>query len=114
MKKLITLFLFLAIGSLAIADIKDPVSWSYTATKKSGNTYDVTITATVAKPWHIYSQTSPKGVGLPTKISFKKNPLVTINGAVKENGKLQSEYNKEADATIKYFSDKVEFVQTIT
>lgn len=113
MKKLITLFLFLAIGSLAIADVKDPVSWSYVAKKKSANTYDIVITATLQKPWHIYSVTSPKGAGMPTNLLFKKNPLISLFGPIRENGKLQSEYSKDFDATIKYYADKVEFIQTI-
>lgn len=113
MKKIITLFLFLAIGSLAIADAKDPVMWSYAAKKKSDNTYEVVITATLPKPWHIYSVTSPKGAGMPTKILFKKNPLISLLGPIKENGKLKSEYNKDFESEVKYYSDKVEFIQTI-
>jgi len=114
MKKILGLIVGLVAGSfLAMADVKDPVSWSFTAKKKSDKSYDVVITATLASPWHIYSMTSPKGAGQPTKIGFKKNPLVTIVGAVKENGKLQSEYSKDFDATVKYYSNKVEFVQNV-
>jgi thiol:disulfide interchange protein DsbD len=114
MKKIFSLMLCLVAGSfLAIADVKDPVSWSFTAKKKSDNSYDVVITANVSSPWHIYSMTSPKGAGLPTKISFKKNPLVTVVGAVKENGKLESEYSKDFEATVKYYSNKVEFIQNV-
>jgi outer membrane receptor protein involved in Fe transport len=113
MKKIITLFLFLAVGSLAFADVKDPVSWTYTAKKKSGNTYDIVITASVLQPWHIYSVSSPKGAGMPTNILFKKNPLISLFGPIRENGKLKSEYSKDFDATVKYYAGKVEFIQTI-
>jgi hypothetical protein len=113
MKKIITLFVLLAIGTAAFAGVKDPVTWSFAAKKRAENTYEVVITATVAKPWHIYSITSPKGAGMPTEILFKKNPLISLLGPIKENGKLQSEYNKDFDATIKYYADKVEFVQMI-
>jgi hypothetical protein len=113
MKKLVAIFLFLGIGSLAIADVKDPVSWTYTAKKKSANTYDIVITATLQNPWHIYSVTSPKGAGMPTNLLFKKNPLISLFGPIRENGKLQSEYSKDFDATVKYYAGKVEFIQTI-
>lgn len=114
MKKILSLILLLIAGSfLAMADVKDPVSWSFTAKKKSDKSYDVVITATVTSPWHIYSMTSPKGAGQPTQISFKKNPLISLVGSVKENGKLQSEYSKDFDATVKYYSNKVEFVQNV-
>lgn len=114
MKKIVALILMLAVGSFAIADTKDPVSWSFSARKKTANTYEVVITANVANPWHIYSVTSPKGAGMPTKINFKKNPLVSVTGGVKENGKLETVYDKDTETTVKYFANKVEFVQTVT
>ncbi|MCE3283474.1 MAG: cytochrome c-type biosis protein DsbD, protein-disulfide reductase [Chitinophagaceae bacterium] len=113
MQKIITLFLFLVAGSMAIAQVKDPVSWKYEAKKKSDNKYEIVITATLPKPWHIYSMKSPEGAGMPTKITFKKNPLIKLSGAIKENGKLQSEYDKNFDLTVKYYSDKVEFIQLV-
>lgn len=114
MKKLIGVMIWLVCSALAIGQSKDPVSWSFASKKKGDNTYDIIITATLPKPWHIYSVTSPKGAGLPTKITFKKNPLVTITGAVKENGKLESQYDENFDMQVKYYSGKVEFIQTVT
>ena len=115
MKRIITILLCLVTGSMAFSQgAKDPVTWTYTAKKKTDNTYDIVITATVPKPWHIYSSTSPKGAGMPTKITIKKNPLVTLSGGVKESGKLEKEYDKNFEMEVKYYSDKVEFTQTIT
>lgn len=104
--------LSLAIATMAFSQ-KDPVSWTYTAKKKSANTYDIVITATMPKPWHIYSIKSPKGAGLPTNILFKKNPLVSLLGPIRENGKLESQYDENFEMEVKYYSNKVEFIQTI-
>ena len=115
MKRIVTVLALLMLGNIALGQvIKDPVTWTYSAKKKTANTYDIVITATVARPWHIYSTTSPKGAGMPTKITLKKNPLVTLTGGVKEKGKLEKEYDKNFEMDVKYFSDKVEFTQTIT
>lgn len=115
MKRIVTFLLFMMMGSMAFSQVtKDPVTWTYVAKKKTDNTYDIVITATVAKPWHIYSTTSPKGAGMPTKITIKKNPLITVTGGVKEKGKLEKEYDKNFEMEVKYFSDKVEFTQTVT
>ncbi len=108
---------FLVVGILAfsmngMAQLKDPVKWS-ASSKKSGSGYDVTLTATLPKPWHIYSQHTGDGGPIPTTFQFAKNPLVTFNGAVKEVGKLKEEYDKNFDTKVKYFGDKVEFVQNI-
>ena len=40
--------------------------------------YEVTLTATLPKPWHIYSQHTGDGGPIPTKVKFTKNPLVTL------------------------------------
>jgi DsbC/DsbD-like thiol-disulfide interchange protein len=115
MKRIITFLLCVTMGSMAFSQVaKDPVTWTYVAKKKTDNTYDVIITATVAKPWHIYSATSPKGAGMPTKITIKKNPLISLSGGIKEKGKLEKEYDKNFEMEVKYYSDKVEFTQTIT
>ena len=115
MKRIVTFLVLLMLGNIAFGQvIKDPVTWSYSAKKKTANTYDIVITATVARPWHIYSTTSPKGAGMPTKITLKKNPLVTLTGGVKEKGKLEKQYDENFEMDVKYFSEKVEFTQTIT
>ncbi len=108
----LTILMFLAIGLQAGAQIKDPVKWTATA-KKSGSGYDVILTATLPKPWHIYSQHTGDGGPIPTSLKFAKNPLVTFNGAVKEVGKLKEEYDKNFDTKVLYFGDKVDFVQNV-
>ena len=114
MRRILSLvfFLFVALGSQAIAQLKDPVQWS-AASKKTGSGYEVTITASLPKPWHIYSQFTGDGGPIPTTFKFAKNPLVTFNGQVKEVGKLKEEYDKNFDTKVKYYGDKVEFVQNV-
>jgi len=113
MKRICTLLLCAVFSLSAAAQPKDPVSWTYSARKKSNNTYDIVLTATLPKPWHIYSVKSPKGAGMPTTILFRKNPLVSLFGPIRENGKLQSQYDEIFEAEVKYYSTKVEFIQTI-
>ena len=115
MKRILGFLLLVTMGSTVFGQVtKDPVTWSYAAKKKSDNTYDIVITATLPKPWHIYSTTSPKGAGMPTKITIKKNPLISLAGTVKEKGKLEKQYDENFEMEVKYYSNKVEFVQTIT
>ena len=114
MRKLIFLFFALIIAAVTVqAQIENPVKWSYTATKVSDKVYQVVITATLPKPWHIYSQNTPDGGPKPTKISYTKNPLLVINGEPKENGSLKTVHDNNFGVDVKYFGDKVEFVQTV-
>ena len=113
MKKYILVSLFIFGAVLTQAQRMNPVNWSFQAVKKADKQYDVILTANVEAPWHIYSQFVKKGP-IPTTIEFKTNPLVQIKGAAKELGKLEKSFDKNFDAEISYFSDKVQFVQSVT
>ena len=111
MKQLIVLTALLISGVFCLA--QDPVKWNFTAKKIADNTYEVHLTATVEQSWHIYSQTTPEGGPAPTVISFTKNPLLTIQGKAKEVGKLLQKHEEVFGVDVKYFNEKVNFVQVI-
>ncbi len=110
-------FLFFSLFSFAFSLFsfaqKDPTIWKYEAKKKTAGVYEVVITATLAKPWHIYSQNTGKGGPVPTKLVFKTNPLLIVEGKTKENGKLEKSYDENFKTNVLYYANKVEFVQTI-
>ena len=114
MKKFILFLAFVATSAVAMAQQKDPVQWSFTSVKKSDKVYEVTFTATIEKPWHIYSQSTPKGGPVPTKIVYKNNPLAKTTGAAKENGTLKTKHEEVFGVDVKYFDNKVSFTQNIT
>ncbi len=112
MHKIISLIICALFVYNAMAQIKDPVKWTATSRKKA-NGYEVVITATLPKPWHIYSQNTGEGGPVATNFKFTKNPLLTFNGEVKEVGKLKENYDKLFDTKVKYYGDKVDFVQAL-
>ena len=112
MQKILFFLTCIFLSVAAFAQIKDPVKWS-TASKKKGDNYEVVLTATLPKPWHIYSQKTGDGGPLPTKLTFTKNPLLNLIGNVKEEGKMKQQYDKLFDTNVKYYGDKVDFVQTV-
>lgn len=93
---------------------ENPVSFKYEVKNVGGNLYEIKIIARIEDPWHIYSQYTPtEGPSLPTHISFSKNPLVEIVGKPEEKGKLITKHEEILDVDLKYFTEKVEFVQKI-
>lgn len=113
MKKII-FALIVTISALNVfAQPKDPVTWKYESKKKSDGVYELLITATVPQPWHIYSQFTPKGGPVPTKFTFKPNPLVALDGKAKEVGKLEKTNDQTFKVEVLFFSNSVQFVQTI-
>src|SRR3954469_1879053 len=112
MRKIIFFFIAALFAFNAMAQIKDPVKWSTTSRKKAGG-YEVVLTATLPKPWHIYSQKTGEGGPVATNFKFGANPLITFDGQVKEVGALKENYDKLFDTKVKYFGDKVDFVQSV-
>jgi hypothetical protein len=113
MKKLMTLLLVMGITVIGMAQNSDPVSWSFSAKKIADKTYEVHLTATIASPWHMYSQNSPEGGPLPTKVEFAKNPLVTLDGKTKEVGKMETKFEDVFGVDVKQYAGKVDFVQVV-
>jgi hypothetical protein len=90
-----------------------PVEWKYVAKKIAIKTYEVRILATVDESWHIYSQQTPNGGPKPTSIRFTKNPLLMMQGKVKEEGDMEIYHEEVFGVDVYAYTGKVEFVQTI-
>lgn len=107
---------FLAIlfitGSSAFAQLESPVKWAYSAKKISDKMYELHITATLDDKWHIYAQDAGEGPE-PTSFVFDKNPLIKLDGKVKESGKLEKAYDPNFKSTLKFYSTRVDFIQKV-
>lgn len=109
-------FLFIAlmfITMIGFSQVVDPASFTFSAKKKTANVYEVIMTVTLEKGWHIYSQNTGKGGPLPTKITFKANPLITLDGKIIEKGKLQKSFDENFKTNVLQYSNTVVFVQVV-
>ncbi|MBN8835969.1 MAG: hypothetical protein J0I09_01800 [Sphingobacteriia bacterium] len=100
-------------SQFAAAQPIEPVSWKFETTKKADGVIEFKATATVQKPWHIYSQNTGKGGPVATSFTFKPNPLLTIEGKLNEIGKLEKVYDNNFKTNVLYYSNTVSFVQVI-
>ena len=112
-KSLFALALLFICNQVVIAQVENPVTWTYTAVKIAAKKYELHLTAVVDGNWHIYSQNAGEGPE-PTSFSFTKNPLVKLDGKVIEAGKMESVYDPNFKSTLKFYNNKVDFVQKIT
>jgi hypothetical protein len=109
-------FIFLAVFSVAIASAQtlNPVSWSFGSKKINDKEYELQLIATIQPGWHLYSQTQPEdAIAQPTSFNFNKNPLLDLNGKVKEVGKLEKYKDEKLDVSANQYSNKVVFVQKV-
>lgn len=112
MKKVLLIITILFTVHLASAQLLNPVKWSYTATKVSDKLYEIHLTAVLEKKWHIYAQDAGEGPE-PTSFRFNPNPLVKLDGKVKEVGKLEKQFDPNFNSMLKFYGDKVDFVQRV-
>ena len=113
MKKIFFLLIFLIAAGRGFSQVQEPVKWTFTSKKIDGFIFEISLTAAVDANWHIYSQTTPSGGPFPTVIAFTKNPLIQLEGPVKEVGKLEQKHEPLFGVDVKQYSKKVVFIQTV-
>lgn len=92
----------------------NPVVWTFSAKKTGTNTYEIHMTATIQNGWHLYSQVQPEdAIAMPTTFTINPNPLFTLNGKIKEIGKMEKFVDKVLDLSANQYSEKVDFVQVV-
>ncbi len=112
MKKIFTLFIFTFFVANIFAQTENPIVWTYAAKKVARDVYELHITATIQPKWHIYAQQAGEGP-IPTEIQFDKNPLIKLDGVVKELGTLEKQYDENFKSTLQFYSKKIDFVQKV-
>lgn len=112
MKKCIGLFAAILLS--AVLGAQSPVTWSFSANKIADKTYEVHMTAAIQPGWHLYSQTQPDdAIAIPTGFKINNNPLLTLDGKVKEMGKLEKFHDAKLEVSANQYSGKVDFVQVV-
>ena len=113
MKKFSLLFLGLVIGFSLLAQSNKQVKWAFSSKKITDNTYEVHMTATINGNFHMYAQNVGVEGPLPTAFVFTKNPLLQLDGKVKETGKLVKKYESTWSGNVNYYEKTVNFIQTV-
>ena len=109
-------FILLAIIGLMFTAVQaqNPVSWTFSAKKIDDKTYEVHMTANIQSGWHLYSQNQPDdAIAIPTGFTINNNPLIKLDGKIKEMGSLEKFHDKKLDVSANQYSNKVDFVQVV-
>jgi thiol:disulfide interchange protein DsbD len=113
MKVTLLSLLVTMISAVSFAQSSTQVKWTFSSKKIADKTYEVRVKATVNGDWHIYSQNVGVDGPIPTSFTFTKNPLLTVDGAVKEVGKKITKDEEVWGGKVNYYEKTVEFVQTV-
>lgn len=116
MKKLFLLSLSCILSIAVSAQFSaNPVNWTFSAKKISNQLYEVRCVAVISGKYHMYALHSPSDPEdlVPTSFTFTKNPLLSLQGKVKEKGKKITRFEEVWKARVSYFENSVEFVQMV-
>ena len=104
---------FLFTSSFFSQTEENPVVWQTAVEKISDTEFDLIITATILKEWHLYSQYNPEDASLPLEISTEESETnFNLIGKAKES-ETQKEYSDVWEKEEIYFKDKATITQRI-
>ena len=108
------LFIIVLAFGFCFLHAQSPVSWSFNSKKISEKTYEVHLTANIQSGWHLYSQDQPSdAIAIPTSVTINNNPLLKLDGKVKEVGSMEKFNDKNLGISAHQYSNKVDFVQVV-
>lgn len=114
MKKDILLVSVILLSIGISAQTLSPVSWEFSAKKIADKTYEVHMTANIKSGWHLYSQVQPEdAIAIPTGFTLNNNPLLALDGKIKEVGKVEKFHDARLSLSANQYSNKVDFVQVV-
>lgn len=114
MKKIILSVSLLVMAVASQAQIKNPVKWTFSSKKISDKIYELHITAAIDPGWHIYTIDHNADIGVATSVNLNQNPLGTITGKIKANGKPIIMKDPSTGDRVKFYERSVDIVQVIT
>ncbi|MEP7373065.1 MAG: protein-disulfide reductase DsbD domain-containing protein [Chitinophagaceae bacterium] len=107
-------FLSILLGTFTAEAQLNPVSWSFTSKKVADKIYEVHLTATMQSGWHLYSQVQPEdAIAIPTGFKINNNPLLSLEGKIKEVGKMEKFHDAKLEVSANQYANKVDFVQVV-
>lgn len=112
MRKLI-LFALVVFSAVSVhAQSTKQVKWSFTTKKVADKTYEVLMTANINGNYHLYAQNAGEGP-VATSFAFNRNPLVQLDGKVKEIGNMKKVYEDAFSSEVRFYEKTVSFVQVV-
>lgn len=114
MKKIVVLFvLFASLLANAQQGIIEPVSWGSKVQKISDTEYDIILTGSIDKEWHVFSQFTNEDGSLPSVLTFQNSEgNFELVGTAKESETVKA-YNDIFEVEETYFLNKAQFTQRI-
>ena len=112
MRKILALALLAFTCVSVSAQSTKQVKWTFTTKKIADKTYEVMMTANINGNYHMYAQNAGEGP-VPTSFAFNRNPLLQLDGKVKEVGNVKKVYEDAFGSEVRFYEKTVSFIQQV-
>jgi len=111
------LFIFLTFLSLIFytlpAQVADPVHWEFTWSQTGDNEAELVFSASIDKPWHLYSAYLPEGGPIATRPYYEDSTLFTFSGKLVETVKPKIKFDEGFQMEVGTLERHAEFRQKV-
>lgn len=112
MRKIFSIVLLVFSIATVSAQSTKQVKWTFSSKKIADNTYEVMMTANINGNYHLYAQNPGEGP-VATSFAFNRNPLLQLDGKVKEVGTIKKVYEDAFGSEVRFYEKTVSFVQQV-
>lgn len=112
MRLLLSLLALLLIPFTGFSQKLEPVSWSTKVENIAPGEFNLIATALIEPEWHLYSQHTADGGGLPLELKWKNNGQFELIGPMKES-KTHTAFNDIFEVDETFFEGKAVLTQRI-
>jgi len=114
MKKSIIAGLFLTIFLTlsGLAQVLQPVKWSFDSKRINAGEAELIFTATIDPGWHVYGTDIPEDGPIPTSFNFEPSDNYQLTGEISTPDPIEK-YDNAFEMTLRYFDGEAEFKQRI-
>ncbi|MBN2166340.1 MAG: thioredoxin family protein [Marinilabiliaceae bacterium] len=108
-----SLLVFLLFAFSAVAQVENPVKWTFSYSQKDNSTIEVYADAEIEEGWHLYSAYLPENGPVPTSLKLIKSDLFQLDGSVIEQPKPKIQFDNSFQIELGYFENKARLIQKI-
>lgn len=113
LRKLMVVAAWLLAASPSVAQILQPVKWTFSTEVISESEVNLVFKADIDKSWHLYAQDVPKGGPLPTVFIYDASDGFQRIGKALETPKSKVEYDATFEMNVGSWEKQVSFRQKI-
>ena len=112
MKKLTLILLFGILILPAVAQIIEPIKWSFDS-KQEGREVELLFIADIEKDWHLYDTYLPEGGPIATQVVFEDSTLFEFAGELEKSPQPVEKYDEIFMMNLRFFSNEATLTQKV-